>query len=121
MSGTYRVTSSVYAVLWLIVGLLLLLVPGRFLGALTWPSEPITGRVLGAALLALAWASYRGSRTRNREVLSLVMELGVIFSVLAALGVLRHLLITYYPPVVWGAFAVFAVFSVLWLVTLARR
>ena len=121
MSSAYRVTSTVYTVLWLIVGTLLFLIPGRFLGALSWPFEPITARVLGAALLTLAWASYRGWRTRNRELLSLVMELGIIFSFLAALGVLRHLLITNYPPVVWGAFAAFGLFGALWLVALVRR
>ena len=49
-----KVTALVWGILTLVLGVCLLLAPGRFLDTFGWaPVEPILDRVLGAALLAL--------------------------------------------------------------------
>lgn len=121
MSTVYRSTCAAFALVSLVFGVLLLASPGRFMSTFQWPVEPILTRMLGAALLALTWAAYQGWRTRNREIISLVIELGVIFSVLATLGVARHLLAANYPLIVWGALVMVGGFAILWLVTFFKK
>lgn len=123
MARLLRIIFPVFALLALVIGLFLLIAPGRFLGAVGWaPVEPILDRILGSALIALGWASFRAWRSANRQVVMLVTEINLIFCALAALGVLRHLAGTaHYPAMVWTVFAILGVFAIVWLVALLRR
>jgi hypothetical protein len=79
----------VHAVVSAVFGGLLLAGPGRFLGWFGWaPIDPIISRLLGAALLALAWGSYRGWRAVERAQVAILIELEAVFCVLASLGLL---------------------------------
>ncbi|MBN1484291.1 MAG: hypothetical protein JXA37_06170 [Chloroflexia bacterium] len=122
MSKLLKYTFLVHAVVALIIGALLLFIPGRFLQWLGWaPIEPIVNRMLGAALLALAWSSFRGWRARERREVAILIEMELAFTVLACVGLLRHLLVAHYPLVVWLLFAGMAAFALAWTVCWARK
>jgi hypothetical protein len=121
MSKGLRLTFLVHAVVAVLSGLLLLVIPGRFLLFIGWaPIDPIASRLLGAALLALAWSSFRGWRAVEWGQVAILVELEVVFTVLACVGLLRHLLFGWWPLVPWLVFAVFALFAAAWIFSLAR-
>jgi hypothetical protein len=122
MSSALRITFLIHTVVSLVFGALLLLIPGRFLQLLDWaPIDPIGSRLLGAALLALAWSSFRGWLATERKQVRIVVELEAVFTVLACVGLLRHLLFARYPIVVWVILAIFLIFAVVWILFLVRR
>jgi membrane protein DedA with SNARE-associated domain len=116
MSKALRITFIIHAIIAILLGAPLLIAPGRFLGAFGWaPVDPLLDRVLGAALLALAWNSYQGWRAKERAQVTVSVEMEAIFCVLACLGLLRHLLKAHYPLIVWLVFVVLAIFAVVWI------
>ena len=122
MAKILKGTLAVYTAVTAVAGLSLLLAPGRFLGLFDWlPVDPILSRILGAALLALAWSALRGLRAGGGAITALVVEVQAGFCLLAALGVLRHLLFAHYPAVVWILFFALALFSLLWLAHIVRK
>jgi hypothetical protein len=122
MSKALKTTFTVHAVVSTIVGALLLLIPGRVLQALGWaPIDPLISRLLGAALLALAWGSFRGARATTRSEVAVLLEMEAAFTVLGCVGWLRHLLFARWPFVVWAFFALLLAFAVAWIVFLVRR
>jgi hypothetical protein len=122
MSKALKTTFAVHAVLSLIIGALLLLIPGRSLQALGWaPIDPILSRLLGAALLGLAWSSFRGWQAEDRSRVAIVVEMEAAFTVLGCVGLLRHLLVAPYPLIVWAVFVVLLAFALAWILFLVRR
>ena len=122
MSKALNITFLIHAIVSVVGGLLLLIIPGRTLLFFGWaPIDPITSRLLGAALLALAWSSFRGWQATERVQVQILVELEAVFTVLACVGLLRHLLFARYLPIVWLLFAVFAVFAIAWILFLVRR
>lgn len=120
-----KYTFIVHIVIATLFGLPLVLFPGRLLGFFEWaPVDPLLTRVLGAALLADAWACLRVLRGADALAITIVLEMELVFAVLSGVGLLRHLLIANYPLMVWLVFAIFMVFAVAWavfLVAQARR
>ncbi len=122
MSKMLKTTFLSHAVVAGIPGLLLLIIPGRFLQALEWaPIDPVLSRVLGAAFLALAWSSFQGWRRANQAEVRTLVELELAFTTLACVGLLRHLLFARWPFVVWLLFAVFALYALVWAAALFQR
>jgi hypothetical protein len=122
MSKSLRYTFLIHAVVAVLFGAPLLVMPGQFLGWFGWaPVDPILSRVLGAALLALAWSSYRGWQAKDRAQVSVLLEMEAVYTVLGAIGVLRHLVIANYPWYVWLLFVVLALFAIAWLYFLLRK
>jgi hypothetical protein len=122
MPKALRYLFLIHAIVAVILGALLLIAPGRFLGWMGWaPVDPILSRVLGAALLAIAWSSFRGWQATARAQVTILIEMEVAFTVLACLGLLRHLLFAHYPLMVWALFAGFAIFAVAWIVSLLKK
>ena len=112
----------IHAVVAAIFGIALLLAPGRFLGLMGWaPVDPIASRLLGAALLALGWSSFRGWRATERAEVAILVETEAVFTVLCCLGLLRHLVRGGYPFMVWAVLAIFLIFAIAWIVFLVRR
>ncbi|MGD8462614.1 MAG: hypothetical protein PVI09_01985 [Anaerolineae bacterium] len=122
MSKALKTTFLVHALIAAASGAVLLLIPGRFLLWLGWaPIDPIMSRLLGAALLALAWSSFQGWRAREWADVATLVQAEAVFTVLACVGLLRHLLFGRWPLMVWLLFAVFAAFAVAWIVFLVRH
>jgi hypothetical protein len=122
MTKALKVTFGVHAVVALLFGVPLLVVPGRFLGLFGWlPVDPLITRLLGAAMLALSWGSFRGYRTTDASMQLAFIQMEVIYTILGAVGLLRHLLIAWYPWYVWTLFAILAVFAITWLFFLWKR
>jgi hypothetical protein len=122
MSRGLQVTFLIHAAVALAFGLPLLLAPGRWLTMWGWaPIDPILSRLLGAALLALAWSSFRGWRATAWAQVAIVVELEAVFTVLGCLGLLRHLLVANYPMTVWLLFVVLLAFAIAWSFFLFSR
>ena len=81
----------------------------------------MSNRVLGAALLALAWSSFRGWMAAERARVTILVEMEAVFAVLACVGLLRHLLFGRWPLVPWLALALFLAFALAWIYFLVRR
>lgn len=115
-------TFLIQAVIAFFVGLPLLAAPGVFLGALGWaPVDPILSRILGSALLALAWACLRGWQSPTQGQAATLAQSGAIFCVLSALGILRHLLTgAGYPLLVWLILAGFTILAIAWIALALR-
>ena len=124
MKQSTKYTFMTHAIVAAIMGIPLLLVPGRMLPIFGWAEDgidPLLSRVLGAVLIAFAWSSYRGWRATDWEQVSIIVETEMIFTVLAVIGLLRHLIGFSWPTGVWLIFALFAIFAIAWLVAWRRK
>jgi hypothetical protein len=106
ISGSLRTTFLVHMIIAAIFGAALWLVPGRTLTLVGWvpatfqlPGTDMTApgtifvnpgitRLLGAALLALAFSSYRGWRARQWGEVAFLVQLEALFCVLALVALL---------------------------------
>lgn len=121
MSKVLKTVFLIHAVVGCVFGIPLFLAPGRLLQLVNWrPIDPIISRMLGAALLALAWASFRSWRTAERSQL-VILEEEAVFAVLGSVAILRHLIFAPYPAMVWIVFSIVAIFAVVWVVFLIRQ
>lgn len=112
----------VHAVVAVVFGLPLLIIPGRLLTWVGWaPIDPIAGRLLGAVMLGLAWSSFRGWMAEERAKVAILVELEAVYTVLACVGLLRHLLFAHYPWFPWFVFAIYLAFALAWIYFLVRR
>ena len=119
MSKWLKTLFLIHAVAAAIGGLALFVVPGRALGLLGWmPIDTVLSRVLGAALLALAWGSWRGWRGATWERVALLVEVEVAFSVLTTAALLYVGLAWRMNWYAFGLLAVFAAFAVAWVIAL---
>lgn len=122
MSKSLKYTFLIYAIVTFVYGGLMLVIPGRFLGLVGWaPIDPLISRLLGAAMLAMAWSSLRGWQATERAQVNILIEMGLVFTVLSSLGLLRHLILTTYPTYVWINFAVLLLFAVVWIYHLVKK
>jgi hypothetical protein len=122
MSKLLKAAFLIQAILDSVIGVLLFVIPGRFLGWLGWaPVEPLLDRLFGAALLAMAWTCLYGFRAAQRSQVIILIEMQAIFCILGAVGILRHLIGYYFPLVVWATFAGLVVMAILWVWALAKK
>jgi len=135
MSKALKVTFLIHAVVAALTGIPLLIIPGTFLsligwqamlGAFAWENtDPFAARLLGAALLALAWSSFRGWRATDRAQAAILVEMEAVFTVAGTAGLLRHLLVPalifgWWPVVGWITVAVLVIFAVAWIIFLVQ-
>lgn len=131
MPKTLRSTFLVHAVVAAVAGALLLLIPVTFLRWIGWAAfteratwlgtDPVISRLLGAALLALAWSSFRGWRASENAQVTMLVEMEAVFTVLGCVGLLRHLVFRHLPAMGWIVFAILAVFAIVWIASLVKR
>jgi hypothetical protein len=122
MSKALKSTFLIHAVVAFLFGASLLFIPGTLQMWIGWPfRDRLISRVLGAALLALAWSSFRGWRATKRAQVAVLVEMEAIFTVLSCVGLLRHLLLKWHPPIVWIVLAVLAIFAIAWAIFLLKR
>lgn len=122
MSQSLRITFILHAIVAVLFGLGLMAAPGQFLDLFGWqPIDPLMSRMLGAALLALGWGSVRGYRAATWDEVEILVEVETAFTVLATVGLLRHLLIASWPWYVWMVFAFFAIFAISFTYHLVKK
>ena len=92
----------------------LFVAPTQILGWLGWPAvDPIATRLVAAALFGIGIESYLG-RNAGAEAFRAMLNLKVIWSATAALGVLWSQLEGGHVAG-WGVFAIFASFNIIWV------
>jgi len=122
MSRSLRITFLVHAIVAFLMGVPLLVAPGRWLSLFGWaPIDPLMSRMFGAALLAMAWSSVRGYLAEGWDQVEIVVELEAVFTVLASIGLLRHLLIGTWPWYTWTILGIFGLFAVAWIYHLVKK
>ncbi len=95
-------------------GIPLLLFPERIMLFLGWsPVDPITPRIVGAALMGIGIESWLG-RHANLDVYRAMLNLKVIWSGSAIFGIALGL-INGGPPAGWVFLGIFAVFCLVWI------
>ena len=128
MSRALKITFLIHAVVAFAVGAPLLIIPGRVLWWFGWDIwgsiDTLTSRVVGGALVALAWSSFRGWRATERAQGAVLIEMEAAFFTLTSIGWLYKLVVT--PPWpyhvrVWIVFAILVLFSVAWIFLLVRE
>jgi hypothetical protein len=124
MSKALKTTFMVHTIVALLFGLPMLFIPGRLLGALGWaPIDPIVSRLLGAAMIALSWSSYRAAGLGDKLPKigqKLLVELEAVYCALGAIGLLRHTLAAYYTWIVWLPAIVLILFAAAWVYFLIK-
>jgi hypothetical protein len=122
ISKGLKTTFLIHAVVGLIFGLPMLIVPGRFARLINWsPIDPVVNRLLGAAFLALAVSSWRAYKSATWEKVEIKVEIEIVFTVLGVVGLLRHLLFLTTPAFAWVNLVILAAFAVAWIVFYLRR
>ena len=142
ISGGLRSTFLVHAIVALVFGAALWLIPGRFLTLVGWVQESfiidgteitapgtlfvdgVITRLLGAVLLALALSSYQSWRTQEWVKVALVVQLEAVFcilSVLAGLVVVLFLRAEPLPLFGWVTLVLLAAFGAAWVLALRRH
>ena len=143
ISKNLRNTFLVHTIVSTILGLALYVAPGRVLVWLGWVREelevtvpgtsvnlpgsfmvdPVMTRVLGAALLALAFASFLGWRAKQRQEVSILVQLELVFCVLALFAFLFRIVtpaIDPLPAIGWALIIILLAFAVSWGLALRR-
>ena len=136
MSRMLKLALLIQMIVNVILGVLLLVIPGGFLTWLGWvPNDPIMSRVLGAALLAMSWGDLRVWQSSATAGARLLVEVHLGFAVLAGGAVLRHLLAAAlaggatlsrlfaggWPVTMWTVFGVFGLLALMWLWVLVKE
>jgi len=116
MSQGLKITFLIHAVVALVFGIAMYLIPGTWATLVNWvPFDSAMTRIYGAALLALAVSSWFGYRATRWEEVRIVMQMQIALPVLSALGGLYEALFAGAPSFVWVAIAIFVVFAVAWI------
>ena len=99
----------------MLTGVPLLVAPVAFLSALGWTTvDPLATRLVGAALMGIGIESYLG-RNAGAEALRGMLNLKIIWSGTAVLGLAATVVAGDGPWTVWLVVAIFAAFNVLWI------
>ena len=137
ISNGLRTTFLVHMIIMAVAGVALWLVPGRTLLLVGWipatfqvPGTDVTApgtvfvdgvmtRALGAALLALAFSSYRGWRAHQWSEVAFLVQLEVVFSVLGLVAFLSPIIRggvaqAIRTPFWWASVVILAAFILSW-------
>jgi hypothetical protein len=134
ISNSLRVTFLIHTILAVVLGATLWIIPGRILTLLGWVPEQVLlpqstlsipgatfvdgvlTRVLGAALLALGYASFLGWRATRREQVKLLVQEEFVYCVLGTIAFLAGIFTMdrAVPVIGWVMTAILIIFSVVW-------
>lgn len=140
ISRGLHITFLVHAIIAVVIGAVLWLVPGQGLSLLDWVPEttpvpntdvtidgtflvdPILDRLFGAALLAMAFSSFQGWRAKEWGSVELLVQSEAVFCILAVIAILAALILGRpFNWIRWVTLAIFAVFAVAWGVAYWRH
>ena len=114
VSKSLRNWFVIHFVLDFIFAVPLLLFPVAFLELFGWKTiDPLTARLVGAALMGIGVESYFG-RNASVDAYKGMLNLKIIWSASATFGLILTMLTTAAPLVGWVLVAIFAPFCALW-------
>jgi hypothetical protein len=112
--GSLRFWFVIHFAVDIVFALPLLLIPDVLMPLLGWRCvDPISSRLVGAALIGIGGASLL-ERTASAEVFRAMLNLKIIWATSAILGIGLGLL-RGGPPVGWALLVIFAAFLALWV------
>jgi hypothetical protein len=140
ISNSLRVIFIIHMIVALVLGATLWIIPGRTLTFLGWVPEQVylpqsdvsipgtsfvdgvLTRLLGAAILALGFASFVGWRASQREQVNLLVQVEFVYCLLGTVAILVGIRALGRPvPVIgWVITAILVIFSVVWGLALRR-
>jgi hypothetical protein len=113
ISTGLRTTFLVHFIVGLIFGLLLLLIPGTFLGMFGWNvAQPATYRLVGAAILGFTASSWFGYKAANWDQVRIVVLAELVWAPLATVVNLWGIIRAEFPPIAWINVLIFGAFTV---------
>lgn len=112
--GSLRVWFVIHFAVDMIFAIPLLFFPEILLPLLGWKVvDPITSRLVGAALLGIGGESLLG-RNASKEVFLAMLNLKILWAAGAVLGIALGIAAGG-PPLAWALLAVFAIFLGVWI------
>ena len=98
----------------MLFGIPLLLIPGVILPFLGWQEfDPVTSRLVGAALMGIGGESLFSSQA-SKGVMKALLRLKIIWASAALMALVLGLL-SGGPPLIWAFLVIFAVFLTAWI------
>jgi hypothetical protein len=98
----------------LLIGVPLLLIPEMIMPRIGWsPVDPVTSRLVGAALLGIGIESLLG-RNEGYEVFVAMLNLKILWASAAVMGITLGI-VNDGPPIAWVFNLIFAGFLALWV------
>ena len=107
-----RVAVAVTALINLVVGIGFLVAPE--LGLALWPTPiaPVLSRFIGSIILGNAASAWLVARVGTWEAARVLFAVALVYGVIVLIAVVRDLLFTGAPPVLWGYVVVDAAFLI---------
>ncbi|NPV08336.1 MAG: hypothetical protein HPY83_10310 [Anaerolineae bacterium] len=116
MTQGMRTAFLIHAVVALVFGLGLFLIPAAFLGLFNWtPIDPTMSRIFGAAALGLAVSSWMAYRAQSFAEVRVKLWLEMVYGVLGALAGLYQLLFASAPAFTWLIVIILGGFGAAWI------
>ena len=116
VSSALRTTLLAHCLIAAVLGALYLAVPTQFGDAVGWPAaQPFDHRVIGTVFLAFAAASALASREQLWERVRVLVQLQIVWTVLASLLMLWGLLAGELPTLGWAYLVLVGGFASLFL------
>ena len=116
MSQGLRITFLVHAIVTLVFGIVMFLVPGQFVRIVDWtPFDPGMTQLVGAAMLSLCVSSWLGYKAANFGEVKIVVMQEIAFTAFGAIVALYQVLLADGPAFNWISAAIFIVFFILWV------
>ena len=105
----------VHFILDVLLGVPLILAPVQILSFFGWTTiDPITARLVGAALMGIGIESYLG-RNADLQAYQGMLNLKIIWSGAAIIGFVLSILTGYQPWGIWLLLVIFIAFNILWV------
>jgi hypothetical protein len=121
MSQGLKTTFLIHAIVALVFGIVMYLIPGIFARLIGW--QPFDGnmtRGFAAALLALAVSSWFGYRAARWDEVRIVVQMEIAFTVLGAVAGLYGFFVKGAPAIIWIAIVIWVAFAAAWLYFYSR-
>jgi len=113
--NSLRTWFVIHCIVDVIFAIPMLIVPAAFLSLFGWTNvDPFMTRLVAAALMGIGLESYLG-RNAGVEAFQGMLNLKIIWSAFAVLGLLVSVLILGGPWMAWLIIAVFVGFNILWI------